>query len=151
MVMSFNQMSEAEQRQYINALTGGGYRPGNSESLTASTLIEAIITHQINKGTPGQSSSRHAASPQANNDGKESPNKVASRSPSVKSLTEREALEAGGSGNPIRTSPGTMGEHIEDMINKEVIRQPSSSPFPLAAGLRFGLQNPQGFCVAHIS
>lgn len=132
MLMSINQMSEAEQRQYINALTGGGYRPGSNENnLTASTLIEAIITHQINKGGPGQSTSRHAASPQATNDGKESPNKIPSRSPSVKSLTDRETVEVGGSGS-IRTSPGTMGEHIENMINKEVIRQPSSSPYTLA-------------------
>ena len=66
MVMSFNQMSEAEQRQYINALTAGGYRTGTTEnSMSASTLIEAIITHQINRntGAPGQPPSRH--SPQA--------------------------------------------------------------------------------------
>ena len=136
MVMSFNQMSEAEQRQYINALTAGGYRPGSAENnMTASTLIEAIITHQINRntGAPGQPASRH--SPQAGGDGKESPNKIPSRSPSVKSFTEREGLEVGGggggggSGATIRTSPGTMGEHIENMINKEVIRQPTSSPY----------------------
>ena len=103
--------------------------------MTASTLIEAIITHQINRntGAPGQPPSRH--SPQAGGDGKESPNKIPSRSPSVKSFTEREGLEVGGgggggSGATIRTSPGTMGEHIENMINKEVIRQPTSSPYP---------------------
>ena len=135
MVMSFNQMSEAEQRQYINALTAGGYRTGTTDNnMTASTLIEAIITHQINRntGAPGQPPSRH--SPQAGPEGKESPNKMPSRSPSVKSFTEREAVEVGGggggpSGATIRTSPGTMGEHIENMINKEVVRQPTSSPY----------------------
>ena len=133
MVMSFNQMSEAEQRQYINALTGGGYRGASNEtSLTASTLIEAIITHQISKntGAPGQPPSRH--SPQGVSDGKESPGKMPSRSPSVKSMTEREGVEVGGTSTTVRTSPGTMGEHIENMINKEVIRQPTSSPYSLA-------------------
>jgi len=134
MVMSFNQMSEAEQRQYINALTAGGYRAGTTDqNMTASNLIEAIITHQINRntGAPGQPPSRH--SPQAGPEGKESPSKIPSRSPSVKSFTEREGLEVGGGGGPsgatIRTSPGTMGEHIENMINKEVVRQPTSSPY----------------------
>ena len=137
MVMSFNQMSEAEQRQYINAWTAGGYRAGTTDqNMTASNLIEAIITHQINRntGAPGQPPSRH--SPQAGLEGKsESPNKIPSRSPSVKSFTEREGLEVGGGGGgpsgAIRTSPGTMGEHIENMINKEVTqpRQPTSSPY----------------------
>ena len=66
--------------------------------------------------------SRH--SPQAGAEGKESPNKIPSRSPSVKSLTERErdSVEGGGggggpSGSTVRTAAGTMGEHIENMIN----------------------------------
>lgn len=138
-VMSkLNQMSEAEKIQYYNALKSGQF--GNTEhgNMTAALLIEAIITNQINKGTgpaPGPGS-RH--SPQAMADGKESPSKIPSRSPSVKSLTERDIIEAGVSGSAaIRTSPGTMGEHIENMINKEVTRStaPSTSvsyPGPLA-------------------
>ena len=111
-VMSkLNQMSEAEKIQYYNALKSGQF--GNTEhgNMTAALLIEAIITNQINKGTgpaPGPGS-RH--SPQAMADGKESPSKIPSRSPSVKSLTERDIIEAGVSGSAaIRTSPGTMGE-----------------------------------------
>ena len=130
-VMSrLNQMSESEKIQYYNALTQGSLRNTPDGNMTASLLIEAIITHQINKNTSGTvpgPGSRH--SPQALNDGKESPSKVASRSPSVKSITDRDNLEAGGSGvAAIRTSPGTMGEHIENMINKEVSRStPSTS------------------------
>ena len=127
-VMSkLNQMSETEKVQYLNALKSGQF--GNTEhGMTASLLIEAIITHQINKGTgstPGPGS-RH--SPQAMADGKESPSKIPSRSPSVKSLTERDIIETGGSKSAaIRTSPGTMGEHIENMINKEVTRSTAPS------------------------
>merc|ERR1719412_1478664 len=86
-----------------------------------------VNSNKNTSGTVPGPGSRH--SPQALNDGKESPSKVASRSPSVKSITDRDNLEAGGSGvAAIRTSPGTMGEHIENMINKEVSRStPSTS------------------------
>lgn len=98
--------------------------------MTASHLIDLIITHQINKNTvgpPGASQPNPRRSPQAA-DGKDSPSKAPSRSPSVKSMSERD--DGGASGSAIRTSPGTMGEHIENMINKEVNRNSTTSPYP---------------------
>eukprot|EP00092_Neocalanus_flemingeri_P085463 GFUD01107555.1.p1 GENE.GFUD01107555.1~~GFUD01107555.1.p1 ORF type:complete len:1977 (-),score=508.72 GFUD01107555.1:283-6213(-) len=128
MMMKFNQMSDSEKQQYLTAMTG--VTRGNSDQMTASHLIDLIITHQINKNTvagPGQQNPRR--SPQAVGDGKESPSKAPSRSPSVKSMTERDGMD-GASGSAIRTSPGTMGEHIENMINKEVNRNSTTSPYP---------------------
>merc|ERR1719339_377559 len=112
MVMKLNQMSDSEKQQYLAAISGGVTR---SDQMTASHLIDLIITHQINKNTVGPP----GAGP---------PNP--SRSPSVKSMTERDGMEGGASGSAIRTSPGTMGEHIENMINKEVNRNSTTSPYP---------------------
>jgi len=126
MMMKLSTMSEPEKARYLSAMAG----TRNTEQMTASNLIDIIITHQINKNTvgpPAAQNSRH--SPQAAADGKDSPSKPPSRSPSVKSLTERDGME-GGPGPAIRTSPGTMGEHIENMINKEVTRNSTSSPYP---------------------
>jgi len=119
-------MSEAEKLAYYNSLTSGHLRNTPDGNMTASLLIEAIITHQINKNTtPGQPPELARHSPQSglNNDKPESPNKVPSRSPSVNSIEA-----AGGSVAGLRTS--TMGEHIENMINKEVNR---STPGPSEA------------------
>jgi len=128
MMMKLNNMSESEKQQYLSAISGG-MRPGNMEQMTASHLIDLIITHQINKNTVGGGSQPNPRrSPQAV-DGKDSPSKAPSRSPSVKSMTERDGME-GASGSAIRTSPGTMGEHIENMINKEVNRNSTTSPYP---------------------
>jgi len=116
----FGQMSEEEKRAFLTGFSQLG-ASSDSRDVSASSLIEAIITHQINKNT-GQPVSLH--SPHGGvQDGKESPSKVPSRSPSVKSVTDRDSLEAGSSGH--RNS--TMGEHIENMINKEVIRSAPST------------------------
>lgn len=130
MVMKLNQMSDSEKQQYLAAISGGATR---SDQMTASHLIDLIITHQINKNTvgpPGAGPPNPRRSPQAAADGKDSPSKAPSRSPSVKSMTERDGMEGGASGSAIRTSPGTMGEHIENMINKEVNRNSTTSPYP---------------------
>jgi len=127
MMMKLNQMSESEKQQYLSAISGGLTR--NSEQMTASHLIDLIITHQINKNTVGGGPQNPRRSPQAVGDGKDSPSKAPSRSPSVKSMTERDGMD-GASGSAIRTSPGTMGEHIENMINKEVNRNSTTSPYP---------------------
>jgi len=129
MIMKINQMSESEKQQYLTAMSGSLTRGGDSGQMTASHLIDLIITHQINKNTVGAGGQQNPRrSPQAVGDGKDSPSKAPSRSPSVKSMTERDGIEA--SGSSIRTSPGTMGEHIENMINKEVNRNSTTSPYP---------------------
>jgi len=127
MMKQLNQMSDSEKQQYLAAISGGAAR---GDQMTASHLIDLIITHQINKNTvgpPGVSQPNPRRSPQAA-DGKDSPSKAPSRSPSVKSMSERD--DGGASGSAIRTSPGTMGEHIENMINKEVNRNSTTSPYP---------------------
>lgn len=128
MMMKLNQMSDSEKQAYLAAISGGAAR---GDQMTASHLIDLIITHQINKNTvgpPGASQPNPRRSPQAV-DGKDSPSKAPSRSPSVKSMSERDD-GGGASGSAIRTSPGTMGEHIENMINKEVNRNSTTSPYP---------------------
>jgi len=104
--------------------------------MRASQLIDLIVTHQINKNNSGAAvpgnQARH--SPLPVNDGKDSPSKPPSRSPSVKSLNERDGLEGGPSGSGgVHTSPVTMGEHLENMITntlaKDVNRPSTTSPY----------------------
>lgn len=131
-----SQMSEQDQKAYLESLKNSRNQP---DHMSAANLIDLIITHQINRNTVGGSSlgpGGHAGppgpptnprrSPQAP-DGKESPTKLPSHSPSVKVHTAME--DGGASGSGMRTSPGTMGEHIENMISKEVGRG-TGSPYP---------------------
>jgi len=153
LMLQLNQMSEADRLRLLDdqrraamekgmpGHAGGDPRTENN-TLTAANLIDIIITHQINQGAvPGGDKSRN--SPQTLADGKDSPCKPPSRSPSVKSINERDVEDGGGSrpgstaGPQVRTSPGTVGEHIESMINKEVsvsaARDNRTSPFPVTS------------------
>jgi len=141
LMQTINQMSESEKKAYYKTLTDhvgmvtqdpSMRMPSQApDHMTASGLIELIINHQINKSGPGPGlpliGSRQ--SPQAVTEAKDSPSKPPSRSPSVKSLSERDGME-GPSGSQVRASPGavTMGEHLENMINKEVNRA-TTSPY----------------------
>ena len=121
-----------EQEQFMSQLQKmsehekAAYLQSNKNNLNASLLIEAIITHQINKNTSGTTGpvpgpSRHSPHDVRDvRDGKESPSKMPSRSPSVKT-SEQPGNDVG----LVKTSPATVGEHIENMINNEVTR---SSP-----------------------
>lgn len=138
---AYSQMSDVDQKAYLASLkdTTGGSTPGRTpdhrqDHMSAANLIDLIITHQINRSGPNNT---HGGGPQTPNprrspqtsDGKESPSKPPSHSPSVKSMPD--TLEIGGpSGSGVRTSPGTMGEHIENMISKEVGRANTGSPYP---------------------
>ena len=138
MIDRITQMSEQDRAAYLETLKNSA-RAQQPDHMSAASLIDLIITHQINRNTvpagsgpplPGPGNPRR--SPQAPQDGKESPSKLHSHSPSVKGHPE--GLEAGGpSGSAVRTSPGTMGEHIENMISKEVGRG-GGSPYPGPSG-----------------
>jgi len=128
-----NQMTEAERQVYIEQIHR--MNPDRHQNMNAKQLIEHIVTKTMNKpqvGTAPVNQARH--SPLTVADGKDSPSKPPSRSPSVKSLTERDGLDGGASGSGgVRTSPVTMGvtmgEHLENMINKEVNRTSTTSPY----------------------
>jgi len=138
MISRISQMSEQDQKAYLESLKNSSRN--QPDHMSAANLIDLIITHQINRNTvvPGLPPGHPAAGPPGSQnprrspqapDGKESPNKMPSASPSVKNLPE--GLEVSGpSGSGVRTSPGTMGEHIENMISKEVGRGGTGSPYP---------------------
>lgn len=137
LMQTYNQLSEQDQKAYLETLKVTGGRTPQPDHMSAANLIDLIITHQINRNTVGPAVS---VGPQVPNprrspqmsvaDGKDSPSKVANHSPVVKNVADN--LEVGGpSGSGgVRTSPGTMGEHIENMITKEVGRGASGSPYP---------------------
>merc|ERR1719200_73206 len=115
MISRISQMSEQDQKAYLESLKNSSRNTG---------VPGVPPGHPA--GPPGSQNPRR--SPQAP-DGKDSPNKLPSASPSVKNLPE--GLEVSGpSGSGVRTSPGTMGEHIENMISKEVGRGGTGSPYP---------------------
>lgn len=128
MIADYNRMSENDQKAYIANLKN---HPQKSD-MSAASLIDLIITHQINRGAAvasptmgGTQNLNPRRSPQAS-EGKESASKPPSHSPSVKMPDTLEVA----SGSGVRTSPGTMGEHIENMISKEVGRGNTGSPYP---------------------
>jgi len=138
LMLQLNQMSESDRLRLLDdqrraAVEAGGRRDGvvdarpESNTLTAANLIDIIITHQINQG--GVPGAEKRSSPQSVADGKESPCKATSRSPSVKSAVD--GADDSGSSRCTPTT-ATVGEHIESMINKEVSvtsRDNRTSPF----------------------
>ena len=143
-----NQMSDQEKLKLYEAqVKAFGNLKGQNEALTTKSLIEMIVTSQINQSMTGGANvmnpataaavasayglpPRHPAQMLQINDGKDSPNKPPSRSPSIKSSDLRE----GGEDRPItlRTSPAgtgtpSLGDHLDSMIKKEVKR---TSPYP---------------------
>ena len=128
MIARISQMSEQDRQAYLDSLKNSAR--SQPDHMSAASLIDLIITHQINRTTVpppgGPQNPNPRRSPAAPVDGKESPSKPPSHSPSV-SVSQ---LEVGAGGSGVRTSPGTMGEHIENMISKEVGRGGTGSPYP---------------------
>ena len=124
--------------------------PNESRKVSASSLINAVITQQINSGAIGESS--HPGGPLPANaaalnasmakqfrkspgmaEDKASPFKVTSRSPSVKSDVVNGPDDHPGSRPGSRSSitdpqRPVANEHVEQMIGKDLQIQPTSAP-----------------------
>jgi hypothetical protein len=116
----------------------------DQNALTAATLIDMIVTNQINQGSEAlrnayaasaaaaASGSRHSPHSVADS-GKDSPGK---QQPPRSSPSLRQISEEGGQQQHVRTSPAmimgapaSLGDHIENMIAKEVQQNRTSSPY----------------------
>ena len=132
---SFNVMPEPTR---MDPKTSAAYK-ALDQNMTTKRLIDMIVTNQINKNPPVQFSnipmSSAAASvasysmpsrppPQSFMDGKESPSKKTSRSPSVKTEGEDRSM-------PMRSSPAMTNSHPEhENMFKEEAQKHRTSPYP---------------------
>jgi hypothetical protein len=153
---------EQAKRAGVSSLGGGGVGGASDPSgLTAATLIDMIVTNQINQGSEalrnafsnaavaaaaasGSRHSPHAGGPDSGG-GKDSPGKQQQQLPRS-SPSLRQIAEEGGGQQHVRTSPAmgmmgapppaaSLGDHIESMIAKEVQQNRTTASSPYAANM----------------